>query len=107
MIPLPGRPTRTQLLIGAIAGAMACLAELFQVDGPGGTHLSLVPAILMMAEVTGGWAAAAIGIVVLACASLLWKAQAIALLLTAAVVAAFCARAVRAGVPPLVSVLLI
>jgi PAS domain S-box-containing protein len=107
MIPGLGVPTRTQLVIGAIAGAMACLAELFRVDGPGGTHLSLVPAILMMAEITGGWAAAAIGILALTGASLLWKAQAIAVLFATALVAAGCARALRAGLPPLVSVLLL
>ena len=100
-------PTRAQLLMGAAAGAVACLAEYFHIEGAGEAHLSFSPAILMMAELTGGWAAAAIAIFVFACSLPLWKAEAGAVLLTA-VVAALCAHAMRAGLlRPLVSVLLL
>ncbi len=62
-----------------------------------------MPAIVMMAEITGGRAASALAVAILTIASLLWKAQALSALLTA-VVAIICGQLIRLGVRPLVSV---
>ena len=91
-------------LFGAFGGVFASLALHFQFEWPDGASLSFMPAIVMMAEITGGWAASALAVAILTGACLLWKAQALTVLLPAAV-AIICGQLFRHGVRPLVSVL--
>lgn len=99
-------PIRARVVTGAAAGVLASLAGLFHVDGPGGANLSFAPAILMMAEVTGGGVAAAIAFAGLAVATPLWKGP-VAPGLSVAALAAVLAALIRAGIQPLVPVALL
>jgi PAS domain S-box-containing protein len=101
-----GAPQRLHALLGAVGGALAAGAHFFQFGWPDGASLSFMPAVLMMAEIMGGWAASALAVAILFVASLLWKAQAIPLLVVA-LVAVFCGHLFRHGVRPFVSVVLL
>src|SRR6185436_4318263 len=98
-----GAPQRVHALVGGVGGALAAGAQHFQFGWPDGASLSFVPAIIMMAEIIGGWAASALSVAILLDTSLLWKAQALPLLLSATV-AVFCGQLLRQGVRPFVSV---
>src|SRR5216117_2967849 len=81
---------RSQVLIGGAAGALAvCAQHLIPFTGAfewsAGMRLSLMPAVIMMAEIFAAWAASWPAVAILTIASLLWKAQALPALLLAAV----------------------
>src|SRR6185312_12253317 len=101
-----GVPMRARVMTGAVAGVLAALAGLFPIDGPGGANLSFAPAIIMMAEVTGGWVATAIAFAGLGVATPLWQGP-VAPMLAVAAMGAVCAPLLRAGVQPLVAVFLL
>ena len=90
-------------LIGGVGGALAAGAQHFQLGWPDGASLSFMPAVIMMAEIIGGWAASALCVVILLGTSLLWKAQALPILLSVTV-AVICGQLLRQGVRPFVSV---
>lgn len=95
---------RTQLLIGAAGGTAAALAQYFQFGWPDGASLSFMPAIIMMAEISGGWAASVLAVAIVTSVALISKAPALPVLLPA-LVAVICGQLMRNGIPPLVSTL--